>query len=124
MARYTKPEAQEWAWENLRGQWSTLLTPFTPDQRVDEEALRQNIRHIRSLGVRGAGCTWGMGEFWSLSLEERRRIQEIVSDESRGQWLTAAHVSHTCAGDMLALAKHAEEVGIDLLIVAPPYIVT
>ena len=67
MARYTKSEAQEWAWENLRGQWTTLVTPFTPEDTVDEAALRHNIRHIRQLGVRGAGCTWGMGEFWSQS---------------------------------------------------------
>jgi len=107
MARYTKAEAQEWAWENLRGQWTTLITPFTPDDRVDEEALRHNIRHIRQLGVRGAGSTWGMGEFWSLTRDERIRIQEIVSDEARGQWPIAAHVTHTCAQDMIALARHA-----------------
>ncbi len=124
MAKYTKAEAREWAWENLRGQWSTLITPFTPEDQVDEAALRHNIRHIRALGVRGAGCTWGMGEFWSLTRDERLRIQEIVADEGRGQWLTAAHVSHTSAQEMLALARHAESVGIDLLIVAPPYIVT
>jgi (5-formylfuran-3-yl)methyl phosphate synthase len=130
MARYSKAEAQAWAWENLRGQWTTLITPFTPDDRVDEAALRHNIRHIRQLGVRGAGSTWGMGEFWSLTREERIRIQEIVADEARagtreaGGWPIAAHVTHTCAQDMVALAKHAESVGYDLLIVAAPYIVT
>jgi (5-formylfuran-3-yl)methyl phosphate synthase len=124
MARYTKNEAQEWAKENLRGQWTTLLTPFTPQDTVDEEALRQNIRHIRRLGVRGAGCTWGMGEFWSLTHEEHTRIYDIVSDESRGQWLIGAHVTHTSAREMLALADHAQGVGFDLLIVAAPYFVT
>lgn len=124
MARYAKGEARDWAWENLRGQWSTLLTPFTPDDQVDEAALRQNIRHIRRLGVRGAGCTWGMGEFWSLTREERLRVYDIVADEARGEWLIAAHVTSTSAREMLALAKHAEDVGFDLLIVAPPYIVT
>jgi len=124
MANYTKGEAREWARENLRGQWTTLVTPFTPQDTLDEEALRHNIRHIRGLGVRGAGCTWGMGEFWSLTLEERMRVYDIVSQEVRGQWPIAAHVTHTSAQDMLALAKHAEAVGFDLLIVAAPYFVT
>jgi len=124
MAKYRKGEAREWAWENLRGQWSTLLTPFAPDDSVDEAALRQNIRHIRALGVRGAGCTWGIGEFWSLTHDERLRIYDVVADEARGEWLIAAHVSHTSAREMLALARHAEAVGFDLLIVAAPYIVT
>lgn len=124
MAKYAKGEAQEWARENLRGQWTTLLTPFTPEDTVDEEALRHNIRHIRRLGVRGAGCTWGMGEFWSLTPDEHRRVYDIVADEARGEWLIGAHVTHTSAKEMLALAHHAEAVGFDLLIVAAPYFVT
>ena len=124
MAGYTKAEAQDWARENLRGQWTTLMTPFTPDDEVDEQGLRANIRRIRRLGTSGAGCTWGMGEFWSLTLDERLRVYDIVSDEARGQWPIAAHVTHTSAKDMVALAGHAEAAGFDLLIVAPPYIVT
>ena len=124
MAEYTKAEAQEWARHNLCGQWTTLMTPFTPHDELDEEGLRANIRHVRRLGTRGAGCTWGMGEFWSLTREERLRVYDIVSDEAGGEWPIAAHVSHTSAREMLVLADHAEAVGFDLLIVAPPYIVT
>ncbi|MSQ07223.1 MAG: hypothetical protein EXR54_06515 [Dehalococcoidia bacterium] len=122
MARYTKQEAKEWARETLKGQWTTLTTPFTSDNRVDEAGLRRNIRHIRRLGTRGAGCCWGMGEFWSLSREERIQIMDIVADEARGQWPIGAHVTHTSLPEMLALARHAEDAGFDLLIVAPPYI--
>lgn len=124
MAEYRKSEAREWAWENLRGHWTTLMTPFTPDDEVDEAGLRRNIRHVRLLGTRGAGCTWGMGEFAALTREERTRVYDVVSDEARGEWPIAAHVSHTSAKEMLALARHAEDVGFDLLIVAPPYMVT
>jgi 4-hydroxy-tetrahydrodipicolinate synthase len=124
MAEYTKSEALDWARENLRGQWTTLMTPFTPDDDLDEEGLRHNIRHIRSLGTQGGGCTWGMGEFWSLTFDERIRVYDTVSDEANGEWHIAAHVTHTSYKDMLALAKHAESIGFDLLIVAAPYIVT
>ena len=124
MANYQKHEAQEWAWQNLRGQWTTLVTPFTPENTFDEAGMRQNIRHIRRLGTRGGGCTWGMGEFWSLTFEERVRVMDTVADEARGQWLTAAHVTHTSAEDMISLAQRAESAGIDLLVVAPPYMVT
>lgn len=124
MAEYTKSEAQEWARETLRGQWTTLMTPFTSDGEVDEGALRGNIRRIRSLGTRGGGCTWAMGEFWSLTHDERTRVYDIVSDEASGQWPIAAHVTHTSAPEMISLARHAEGAGFDLLIVAPPYMVT
>ena len=124
MASYTKDEAQEWAWDNLHGQWSTLVTPFTAEDTVDEAGLRHNIRYIQSLGVRGAGCGWGMGEFWSLTQAERLHVQDIVADESRDQWLIGSHVTDTSVPDMLELARHAEDIGFDLLIVAPSYMVT
>ena len=124
MAEYTRSESREWARETLRGQWTTLMTPFTPDDEIDEQSLRENIQRVRSLGTRGAGCTWGMGEFWSLTHEERTRVYDIVSDEAGREWPIGAHVTHTSAKDMLSLAQHAEGAGFDLLIVAPPYLVT
>ncbi len=124
MATYKKHEAQEWAWENLKGQWTTLITPFTEDNRFDREGMKRNIRHIRSLGTAGAGCTWGMGEFWSLTHEERIDVMDSVAEEAAGRWPIGAHVTHTSAPEMLSLARHAEERDFDLLIVAPPYIVT
>ena len=124
MANYQKHDAQDWAKENLRGQWTTLVTPFTVDNKFDDAGMRRNIQHIRKLGTRGGGCTWGMGEFWSLTFDERLRVMETVADEADGKWLTAAHVTHTSAEDMVALAHHAESDGIDLLVVAPPYMVT
>ena len=123
MADYRKHEAQEWAWGFLKDQWTTIMTPFTPDNRIDDDGLRRNMRYIRSLGTRGGGCTWGMGEFWSLTFDERTRVMDIVADEAAGRWGIAAHVTHTSVGDMLALADRAESDGFDLLVVAPPYMV-
>ena len=51
MAHYKKHEAQEWAWENLRGQWTTLITPFTPDNQIDEAGMRHNIRHLSLIHI-------------------------------------------------------------------------
>ena len=124
MAQYTKHEAREWAWEHLRGQWTTLITPFTADDAVDEAGLRSNIAYIRSLGARGGGCTWGMGEFWSLSFDERKRVMEVTADAAGGKWGIAAHVTHTSIRQVHALAKHAEALNFDLLIIAAPYMVT
>lgn len=124
MAHYKKTEAKEWARENLKGQWTTLVTPFTPDDEVDEKALRSNIQHIRSLGTQGAGCSWNMGEFWCLTREERLRVYDIVSDEAAGKWPIAAQITSTSYKEAIALGKHAEARGFDLLILGPPFIVT
>ncbi len=124
MAQYRKSEAKEWARANLRNQWTTLVTPFTPDDELDEAGLRRNIRHIQSLGTAGGGCSWNMGEFWALTREERYRLLEIVADEGRDQWLIGAQVSHTSYKEAIALSHHAEALGYDLLIFAAPHMVT
>ncbi len=124
MAGYRKHEAQDWAWHNLKGQWTTLVTPFTPDNRVDTDGLRHNIRHVQSLGVRGGGCTWNMGEFWSLTESERRLVMDTVADEAAGRWFIGAHVTDTSLQESVSLARHAQQQGFDLLIIAPSYMVT
>ena len=124
MAEYSKTEAMDWARENLRGQWSTLMTPFTENDEIDEEGLRRDIRHVKALGTKGAGCTWGMGECWTLTKEERLKVYDIVSDEAGSDWAIGAHVSHTSMKEMLDLASYSEHAGFDLLIVAAPYFAT
>ena len=124
MAEYVKSESKEWAREALRGQWSTLMTPFDENDSIDEKGLRHDIKHVKSLGTKGAGCTWGMGEFWTLTHDERIKVYDIVADEAGGEWPIAAHVSHTSQKEMYSLASHAENVGFDILVVAAPYFVT
>ena len=51
MAEYRKHEAQEWAWGFLKDQWTTIMTPFTPDNRIDEEGkvmvqIRERLARI------------------------------------------------------------------------------
>ena len=124
MANYTKYEAQDWAWETLKGQWTTLITPFTNDNQVDVDGIKRNVRYVRSLGTAGAGCTWNMGEFWSMSQVERIQVMDAVTEAAEGTWPIGAHVTSTNANEMVDLAQHAESTGFDLLIVAPPYMAT
>ena len=100
------------------------MTPFDENDSIDEKGLRHDIKHVKSLGTKGAGCTWGMGEFWTLTHEERVKVYDIVADEAGGEWPIAAHVSHTSQKEMYSLASHAENVGFDILVVAAPYFVT
>jgi len=124
MSKYSKNDAQDWANINVTGQWSTLMTPFTPEDDIDENGIRSDVRRLIDLGSQGAGCTWGMGEFWSLTTEERKQVYEIVADESEEKLLTAAHVSHSSIKTVIDLATHAEDQNFDLLVLAAPYFVT
>ena len=46
MKSYIKSESKEWAREFLKGQWSTLVTPFNEQGNIDEKGLRLSLIHI------------------------------------------------------------------------------
>ena len=68
-----------------RGVIPAIPTPFTADGRsVDEDALRRVVRHVVDGGVHGMMTTGGTGEFPHLSRDERRRVAEVVAEETDG----------------------------------------
>ena len=123
MKSYIKSESKEWAREFLKGQWSTLVTPFNEQGNIDEKGLRSNIEYVKSLGSNGAGCSWGMGEFWSMTTEERKNLMQIVIDQAQ-DWPVAAHVTHTSVNDIIELLSYTEQIGYELLIIGAPYFAT
>ncbi|MGA7861060.1 MAG: dihydrodipicolinate synthase family protein [Thermoplasmata archaeon] len=122
--RYTRSEAKAWARENFVGQWTTMITPFTAEDELDEKGLAANIEHVLRLGTHGLGFSWNMGEFWSLTRDERYRLMELAPHLVHGRALVAFQVTDTCLKDVVAMAQRAKELGFDLVILAPPYLVT
>ena len=122
--QYTLAEAKAWAREKLVGQWTTMVTPFTPEDELDEKGLASNIEHVLRLGTKGMGFSWNMGEFWSLTGAERLRLMEIVPELVRGRALTAFQITDTSLKEVVHLGRRAQELGFDFVILAAPYIVT
>ncbi len=122
--QYTRSEAKAWAREHLVGQWTTMVTPFTEDDQLDERGLASNVEHVLRLGTRGLGFSWNMGEFWSLTREERLRLMELAPRFVGGRARVAFQVTDTSLKDVVALARHAEQVGFDFVILAAPYLMT
>ena len=82
MANYKKSEAKEYAQEHFSGIFAASMTPFKADGSTDEEGLRSNLRHwIDDLGIAGLFVNGKQGEFFSMTLAERKRQFEIVLEE-------------------------------------------
>lgn len=65
--------------------WAAIRTPFQSSHEIDEDGLRYNVRRYIDIGLRGAFWNGLMGDVWALSNEERKRVVEILCDESGGQ---------------------------------------
>jgi 4-hydroxy-tetrahydrodipicolinate synthase len=118
---YAKGEAKSYAQAKMTGIWAAALCPFTEDLRIDEEGFAHNIHHwTRELGIRGLFISGKQGEFFSMTVEERKRCLEIAVDATGDQAMTIMSCSDQNLDVALDLARHAQEVGADFIVVHAP----
>lgn len=120
--KYGRLDAKDHAREHMRGIWAAALNPFRPgDMSLDEEGLRANIRHwVDDLKIAGLFIAGKQGEFFSMSLEERKRNFEIAVEECGDRAGTIMSCSDQNLDTVLELARHAEAVGADYIVVHAP----
>jgi 4-hydroxy-tetrahydrodipicolinate synthase len=105
------------------GPMPAVTTPFDAQGRIDGASFRANVARLLDAGATGVvacGCT---GEFWSLSLDERKSLyaEAVVSAAGRGTVI----VGTGCVGaaDTILLAQAAKAAGAHGVLVLPPYFV-
>ncbi|MEZ5738774.1 MAG: dihydrodipicolinate synthase family protein [Burkholderiaceae bacterium] len=119
--KYKRQDAKAYARENMRGIWAAALNPFNEDGSFNEPGLRRNIRHwIDDLGIAGLFIAGKQGEFFSMSLAERKRNFEIAVDECGDKAATIMSASDQNFDTVLELARHAQDCGADYIVVHAP----
>lgn len=105
----------------MGGIWAAALNPFAEDLSLNESGLRANIRHwIDDLDIQGLFIAGKQGEFFSMSLEERKRNFEIAVDECNGKAGVICSASDQNINTVLELALHAQNCGADYVVVHAP----
>ena len=118
---YSRLDAKDYAREHMRGIWAAALNPFRDDLSFDEAGFRSNIRHwIDDLGIKGLFIAGKQGEFFSMSLEERKRNFEIAVDECAGKAGVIVSASDQNFDTVFELASHAQDCGADYIVVHAP----
>ena len=117
---YRRREAKDYARQHFKGIWAAALTPFAPNLAVDEAGLRRNLRHwIDDLGIDGVFVCGKQGEFFSMSVAERKRSFDIAVEELGGH-RTILSCSDQNLDTVIDLAKHAQAIGADYIVVHAP----
>ncbi|MBL4875110.1 MAG: dihydrodipicolinate synthase family protein [Cohaesibacteraceae bacterium] len=118
---YRKNEAKEYSRENMRGIWAAALNPMTTDFAIDEDGLRSNFDHwIDELKIQGFFIAGKQGEFFSMSLDERKRNFEFAAEVCSGRAGTIMSCSDQNFDTVIELAQHAQNVGADYIVVHAP----
>ncbi len=97
-----------------------LVTPFTKDERVDEEALRALIRHVLP-NVDGIVLNGTTGESVYLTSDERQRVIEIAVEEAAGRVAVVAGTGAPSTKETIDLTIAAERAGASACLVVTPY---
>lgn len=99
---------------------TALITPFK-DGEVDNVALSKFINWQIEQGVHGLVPVGTTGESPTLSHEEHDKVIEITVTEAAGRVPVIAGAGSNNTLEAVRLAKHAEKVGADAVLIVSPY---
>ena len=119
--KYDRRTAKSHARAHMRGIWAAALMPFKDDLSIDEGGFRANIDHwIEDLGIDGFFISGKQGEFFSMSMDERKRSFDLAVSACAGRAQTIMSCSDQNMDVVIDLARHAQSCGADYIVVHAP----
>jgi 4-hydroxy-tetrahydrodipicolinate synthase len=101
-----------------------MVTPFTKSLEVNEQALRRLVNHCIDGGVHGVFAVGSQGEFWALTPDEKRRIWDVVVEETRGRVPVYGGTVGVTTRETIALTRLAKDAGVDAVSILTPYFIS
>lgn len=103
----------------IEGVLPALITPFTKDNRVDKDGIRQNIEFLVDGGVSGVVPCGTTGEAATLSINEHEKVIEYAVEFSSVPVVAGTGSNNTT--EALELTKFAQDAGADAVLLITPY---
>lgn len=108
--------------EDLKGIFSALLTSFDEQGNINEQGIRQIVRHnIDKMKVDGLYVGGSTGENFLISTEEKKKIFEIAKDEAKNDIKLIAQVGSLNINESIELAKYVTELGYGAISAVTPF---
>ena len=101
-----------------------MVTPLTTDDTINERALRKLTNHLIAGGVHGVFAMGSQGEFWAFSADEKRRVWEIVVEETNHRVPVYAGTAAVTTRETIALTRVAEQAGVDAVSILTPFFIS
>jgi len=97
------------------------LVPLDERGQINEPELRRFVSWLIDRGVHGLYPNGSTGEFTRFNAEERRRIVEIVADESRGRVPVLAGAAEANVKETLAACEAYAGLGVRAVAIVAPF---
>lgn len=105
----------------LQGIVCANITPFDIDRNVDYESVKTLARYLADSGIHAVYPLGTNGEGLALSLEERKRVAEIMVDEIAGKIPVVIQCGTQTLEETKELVRHAKKIGADAAGVLSPF---
>lgn len=114
---YDDMDKRDWT-----GVFPAITTPFHKDFSVDHEALGEHAKWLIENGCVGIVALGSLGESQTLSVDEKVRILETLRRALPTNVPVIAGIAGLSTPECVSLARRAESVGCDGLMVLPAYV--
>lgn len=98
-----------------------LVTPFTPNDEIDEQAFRRLIDWQIESGVEALVVLGTTGENATIWPDERRRLVEIAVEQTAGRVPLVVGTGNNSTAESIVFSQEAVSQGADALLVVGPY---
>ena len=105
----------------LEGIFTPLLVPLDERNRINEPELRRFVSWLIDRGVHGLYPNGSTGEFTRFTPEERRRIVEIVTDQTGGRVPILAGAAEANVRETLAACEAYAGMGARAVAIVAPF---
>ena len=100
-----------------------MVTPVTSEGKINVGALRKLTNHLIEGGVHGLFPVGTQGEFYALTPEEKKKVMEVVVEETKGRVPVYAGTGAVTTREAVSLTKMAEAIGVNAVSVITPYFI-
>ena len=100
---------------------TALVTPFHPDQSLDEATLRRLVRRQIDAGINFLVPCGTTGESPTLTRAEHLRVVEITLEEAKGSVPVLGGAGGYNTREVIELARELEQLGVTGILSVTPY---
>ncbi len=105
----------------FRGTAPALVTPFTPDDRIDEAAFRRLIDFQIDGGMEALVVLGTTGENPTVTPDERRRLVDLAVEQTAGRVPVVVGTGTNNTAQSVTFSEEAADAGADALLIVGPY---
>jgi dihydrodipicolinate synthase/N-acetylneuraminate lyase len=96
-----------------------VITPFTPEESLDEKVFRREVKYLLGAGVHGISPGGSTGEGELVRDGELVRMVEIIQEENSRHIPVVAGIIRTSTRDAIRAALAVKKAGATALMVTP-----